>query len=87
MECQWCNEPHTTESTQDCYWTMPDGKRTLRIMQIPAVDCPQCGVYISEPMNQKVEENLIMADLTGYPDTLTYDQILHAPKIRLFDLK
>lgn len=88
MDCMWCNEPHVEESARkDCYWIMPDGKRSLKIIQVPALECPNCGIFLSDSMNQKVDEALYIHDLSEYPDTLTYEELLQAPVKKLFDWK
>jgi len=87
MECAWCNENGVKETVKDCYWVMPDGRRSVKILQVPAVECPHCGVYVSDAINQKVEDSLYIGDLANFPDTFTYEELLNAPKIKLFDLK
>ncbi|MGE5703694.1 MAG: YokU family protein [Clostridia bacterium] len=84
MECIWCNATELVETKQDCYWMTPDEKRTLRLLDVPAVDCPKCGVYVTEEMNQKVEQTLVIADLTNCPDTLTYEELRKLPTINIF---
>ncbi|SEN69379.1 YokU family protein [Lihuaxuella thermophila] len=87
MECVWCGKDQIEESKQDCYWVLPDGKRSVQIRQIPAVHCESCGLYITEEMNQKVEELLYLSELSQLPDTFTYEELVNAPKIQLFKIK
>jgi uncharacterized YokU family protein len=88
MDCLWCNTPNVEESeNKDCYWIMPDGKRSIKVLQVPAVNCPECGIYVSDSMNQKVDEALSIYDVSEYPDEFTYDQLLQAPIKKLFNWK
>lgn len=87
MECLWCGEDKAKESTKDCNWVMPDGRRAVQILQVPALECPDCGLYLEDAINQKVEDGLYMSDLSSYPDAFTYEELLNAPKINLFQMK
>jgi hypothetical protein len=66
---------------------MPDGRRSVQILQIPAVQCSNCGTYLLDSMNEKVEVALYLGDFSNFSDTFTYDELVKAPPIRLFQLK
>lgn len=87
MECVWCGEQQVTEATKDCYWVMPDGRRTVQILSIPALHCESCGVYLSDTINQQVEEYLSMGDLASFSGAFTFAELKNAPRIKLFELK
>lgn len=87
MECVWCGEHAVYDSVKDCYWVSPDGTRSLKILQVPALSCPNCGSYITEAMNQKIEESLYVSDLSAYPNEFTYSELLKAPARKLFPYK
>lgn len=79
VECLWCGETTAQDTEKDCYWVMPDGRRSVQILQVPALGCPSCGSYLSDAINQKVEEQLYMCDLSAYADVFSYEELLKAP--------
>ena len=87
MDCTWCDESKANEDVKDCYWVMPDGRRSVKILQVPAVCCPNCGLYVSESINNKVEEQLAIGDLSHFADQFTYEELLQAPVKNLFPYK
>ncbi|MEW9671403.1 YokU family protein [Ammoniphilus sp. 3BR4] len=87
MECLWCSERTAEESVKDCYWVMPDGRRSVHILQVPALSCPSCGSYLADAINQKVEDALYISDLADYPDQFTYEDLLKAPVKNIFPIK
>lgn len=86
-ECMWCGDMTAEESTKDCYWVLPDGRRSVKILSVPALSCPSCDKYLEDSINQKVEDTLYMCDLTEYGDEFTYEDLLKAPVKKLFSYK
>ena len=79
MVCLWCKEETARETTKDCYWVLPDGAITVEIRQVPALECDDCGIYLEDDMNEKVEAKIYTSDLTTYPQSFTYEELLKAP--------
>lgn len=86
MKCIWCAKHEVKEGVKDCHWVMPDGKRAVVIQAVPALSCEYCGTFLSEEMNQKVENLLYFSDLATYPNQFTYEELVNAPKIELYKL-
>lgn len=86
MKCIWCANHEVQESTKDCHWVMPDGKRAVIIQGVPAHSCEHCGTYLAEEMNQKVENLLYFSDLAAYPNQFTFGELVSAPKIEIYKL-
>ncbi|WP_186446256.1 YokU family protein [Paenibacillus cremeus] len=81
MNCTWCESEDIREGTKDCYWVMPDGRSTVRLLEVPAIDCPSCGTYVTESMAQKVEEALYLNDVSSLGKEFTYEALTRAPRI------
>jgi uncharacterized YokU family protein len=84
MTCIWCDTEDIKEGVKDSYWIMPDGKSSVEILGIPAIDCPNCGSYISESMSQKVEEALYLNDVSALGSRFRYEDLIHAPRINKY---
>lgn len=81
MQCLWCNEDKAKKTTKDGYWVLPDGASTVEILQVPALECADCGLYIEDEINEEVEDRLHTSDLTHYSNVFTYEELLKAPAI------
>ncbi|MGG4498660.1 YokU family protein [Brevibacillus reuszeri] len=81
MICVWCNEDKARETTKECYWVLPDGASTVKILQVPAMECLDCGIYLEDDLNEKVEDKIYTSDLSGYSDVFTYEELMKAPTI------
>lgn len=86
-DCMWCGELNAQDHFKDCYWVMPDGRRSVKILQVPALSCSSCGLFLEDSVNQKVEDTLYISDLSEYPDEFTYAELLKAPVKPLFNFK
>ncbi|KRE47371.1 YokU family protein [Paenibacillus sp. Soil522] len=87
MKCIWCDAEDSKEGVIDCYWIMPDGKSSVEILEIPAIDCPRCSSYVSESMSQKVEEALYLNDVSALGSRFRYEELMNAPRINKFYFK
>ncbi|MGO4889696.1 YokU family protein [Anaerobacillus sp. MEB173] len=87
MQCTWCEKKEVQETTKTCYWVMPDGKDYVEISQIPAKSCQNCGIYLTDEMNQEIDNHLYMKDLSDYSNSITFNDLLEAPVIDVFSLK
>lgn len=81
MKCIWCESDDVRESVKDCYWITPDGKTSVRILHVPAIDCPNCRPYVIESVVQKIEEALYWHDLSALGAVFTYEELMNAPRI------
>lgn len=79
MQCTWCENKDTEKSTKTCYWVMPDGKRYIEITDIPAIQCEDCGTYLTDEMNQEIDNLLYMKKITNDHLQITYQNLLDAP--------
>ncbi|WP_209122274.1 YokU family protein [Alkalihalobacillus sp. BA299] len=86
MQCTWCEDKEVQEATKTCYWVMPDGKDYVEILQIPAKFCKSCGTYLTDEMNQEIDNHLYMKDLSEYSNKITYKDLLDAPVKNIFAL-
>ena len=48
MNCMWCETEDVRETVKDCYWIMPDGKLSVEILEVPAIECSNCRTYVTE---------------------------------------
>ncbi|MFT9849681.1 YokU family protein [Aneurinibacillus sp. REN35] len=88
MKCIWCETEEAKEGRLDCYWVTPDGKATVQIQSIPSVDCPNCyDKFVPEDTSQKIEDALYLNDISSLGAAFTYEQLLQAPRINLFNAK
>lgn len=87
MQCTWCENKEVQETTKTCYWIMPEGKVYLEISQIPANSCQNCGTYLTDEMNQEIDNLLYMKDLLSYSNIITYKSLLEASVIDIFSFK
>ncbi|UUZ81152.1 YokU family protein [Paenibacillus sp. P26] len=81
MKCEWCEAEGLRDSAKDCYWILPDGKTAVEITDVPALDCPGCGVYVAESVSQQVEEALYWNDVSGLGLRFSYEALMNAPRI------
>jgi YgiT-type zinc finger domain-containing protein len=87
MICVWCEQEGAWETTKDCTWIDPTGRHTVVVEGVPAIACPSCDdVYLTDDMNEKVEMELSGADLEALGERFTYEELLAAPKVSIFDL-
>jgi uncharacterized YokU family protein len=85
MKCIWCETEEAKEGVQDCYWVTPDGKKTVKIFNIPSIDCPNCyDKFVPEDISQKIEDALYLNNISTLGEAFTYEQLLQAPRINLF---
>lgn len=88
MKCLWCEAEGAVEAHADCPWVMPDGRSAVRVKEVPSFHCPNCGItYQDDDIIEKVEKNLLLADLSGLSQEFTYEQLINAPSkqnVRLF---
>lgn len=82
MACTWCGTEEIRDGAKNCYWVKPDGKTAVEILEVPAVDCPNCGQYVSETMAQQIEEALYWNDVSALGLRFRYDALMNAPRLR-----
>lgn len=82
MHCVWCDSENIRDGAKNCYWNLPDGKAAVEILDIPAIDCPNCGLYVTESTAQQVEEALYWNDISALGDVFRYEELMNAPRIR-----
>lgn len=82
MNCIWCESEDTRNSVKDCYWVMPDGKSAVKIMEVPALECTGCGIYVTEGVAQQVEEALYWHDVSALGTVFRYEELMKAPRIK-----
>jgi len=82
MSCTWCESDNTRPAVQDCYWIKPDGKTAVRILEVPAIACEGCGVYVTESVAQLVDEALYWHDLSALGTEFTHEQLMNAPRMK-----
>ncbi|MBD0383253.1 YokU family protein [Paenibacillus sedimenti] len=87
MNCIWCETEDIRESVKDCYWIMPDGKSAVKIMEVPALECAGCGIYVTEGISQQVEEALYWHDVSVLGSVFRYEELMKAPRIKNIFLK
>ncbi|SCW71120.1 uncharacterized protein, YokU family [Paenibacillus tianmuensis] len=87
MKCMWCDAEPIRESVKDCYWVAPDGKTAVQILEAPALDCPNCGQYVTENMSQRIEEALYLNDFSALGSKFRYEELMNAPRINKFSSK
>ena len=46
MNCMWCEAEDIRETVKDCYWIMPDGRLSVEILEVPAIECSNCRTYV-----------------------------------------
>ncbi|MBO8172358.1 MAG: YgiT-type zinc finger protein [Bacillaceae bacterium] len=87
MKCMWCESEGAFRTQVDCPWIMPDGKSAVMIKAVPSIHCEHCGItYQEDEVTQKVEESLILKDLSEFPREFSYQQLLEAPEDRTVNL-
>lgn len=80
MKCEWCESEQIRQSAMDCYWITPDGKTSVEILDVPAIDCPNCSKYVTESIAQKIEEALFWNDISALGNTFRYEDLMNAPR-------
>lgn len=81
MQCIWCNAEPIGIGLTNSYWNTPDGKSAVEILEIPAVDCPNCGTYVTESTAQQIEEALYWNDISALGAAFRYEELMNAPRI------
>lgn len=79
MKCMWCELTEMKETTKDCYWIMPDGKASIHILQIPAVSCANCGLYLTDEMNHEIDMALYAREIDILKKEISYKELMSAP--------
>ncbi|MFC5648665.1 YokU family protein [Paenibacillus solisilvae] len=87
MNCIWCETEDARESVKDCYWIMPDGKLAVEILEVPAIECPNCLTYVTEAVSQQIEEALYWHDVSALGTRFRYEELMKAPRIKNIFLK
>lgn len=87
MICIWCETEDGRECVKDCYWIMPDGKLSVEILEVPAIECSNCGIYVTEGISQQVEEALYWHDVSALGTRFRYEDLMKAPRIKNIFLK
>lgn len=87
MSCPWCAEVNVQDSEKDCYWIMPDGKKAVQILQVPAIACPSCGIFVTEATSQGIDDRLYWNDVSALGSAFTYEELLKAPRLKNWFLK
>jgi uncharacterized YokU family protein len=87
MKCIWCNQEEATETVKDCVWIEPQGKETLMVTNVPAIDCPTCkDIYLSDEMTEQVEEMINSVNLNKLGLHFSYEELMKSPRVSIFDL-
>lgn len=87
MKCVWCNQEGASETYKDCTWIEPAGQATIVVRNVPAIDCPTCqDVYLDDDMTEQVEEALNSVDLESLGELFSYEELMNAPRLSIFDL-
>ncbi|WP_164985135.1 YokU family protein [Ammoniphilus sp. CFH 90114] len=87
MKCVWCDSKQAKETTKDCQWIEPGGVEVIMVTGIPAIECSQCqDVYLADEMNEEIEVSLNTVDLRLLGSTFSYEQLVKAPKMSIFDI-
>jgi uncharacterized YokU family protein len=87
MKCVWCDQEGAKETVQDFTWIEPEGKEYIVVQEVPAVDCPTCNdVYLEDSMTEEVEEAINSVNLEKMGLTFTYEKLMSAPRVSIFDL-
>lgn len=88
MTCIWCQQEGAVHTRTDCPWIMPDGKSAVTIKEVPSIHCPHCTItYQEDSITQKIEESLLLNDLSHLDRSFAYEELLQAPrnmKLNLF---
>ena len=87
MNCIWCESENIRESVKDCYWIMPDGKSSVKVLGVPALACADCGTYVTEGVAQQVEEALYWRDVSALGTVFRHEELMKAPRIKNMFLK
>lgn len=84
--CVWCGEKQATETTKDCQWIEPGGVDVVVVTDVPAIDCQRCqDVYIDDDLNFEIEQALNSVDLDKLGLRFSYEQLMKAPKLNIFE--
>lgn len=87
MKCIWCDGENATTAKKDCHWVEPGGTEMVIVTAVPAIDCPQCqDIYIEDEINAEVELALNTVDLQQLGLKFSYEDLMKAPKMNIFDL-
>ncbi|GAA0362235.1 YokU family protein [Bacillus horti] len=87
MKCEWCEQEGAVEVKKDCTWIEPAGKATVVVEQVPAIDCSICqDIYITDELTEEVEEALNSVDLEELGEAFSYEELMNAPRLSIFDL-
>lgn len=87
MKCIWCNQEGAFESKKDCTWIEPAGRDVIVVQDVPAINCPTCqDVYLDDELTEQVEEALNSVDLEELGEKFTYEALMSAPRLSIFDL-
>jgi uncharacterized YokU family protein len=87
MKCVWCDQEGAKETVKDCTWIEPEGKDMIVVTEVPAVDCPTCkDIYLEDHKTEEVEEAINSVNLNKLGSKFTYNELMSAPRISIFDL-
>ncbi|OIJ19239.1 hypothetical protein BKP45_13860 [Anaerobacillus alkalidiazotrophicus] len=79
MNCMWCENNQIKEAKKDCYWILPDGLSSVQILQVPALSCKNCGLYLTDEMNHEIDFALYTRNLPTRKKEILYEELINAP--------
>lgn len=86
MKCVWCDGENASSTKKDCHWIEP-GAEMVIVTDVPAIDCPDCkDIYVEDEINTEIEVALNMVDLQPLGLKFSYEELMKAPKMSIFDL-
>lgn len=87
MRCIWCEGDNAVPAKKNCKWIEPGGAEVITVKDVPAIDCPQCrDIYTDDDVNAEIELALMSVNLAELGAEFSYDDLLKAPKMSIFDM-
>ncbi|UOY94419.1 YokU family protein [Ectobacillus sp. JY-23] len=82
MTCEWCGSTHVKESSNTVFWELPDGTKTIGIIDTPCICCAECGMeYQTTEIVKNIEDQLFLINTKQLEKSLAYEELMAKPRL------
>ncbi|MCH1626346.1 YokU family protein [Ferdinandcohnia quinoae] len=77
MECMWCQDINAYNDQNIVYWELPDGTRSIEILNTPCVICKNCGMeYQEESIINEIEDQLVLINTNQIENSISFEELM-----------
>lgn len=80
--CEWCSSQNVAHQKERVFWELPDGTRTIEIIETPSIVCHDCQIlYQTEKVVKEIENQLFLINTKHLGKKISYDELMIIPKL------